>query len=120
MLGRGTLRKRRDKTKALASEFEGMGNVDLKEAFDELSTPAFALWLRISGERRALRYGRRALADITGYSLRRVCELLTELESKGYVSFVRRPSPYPDGVVIERRCVVGSRSGIVQHGAALI
>lgn len=118
MLGKGTLRKRKDKAKALAADFPGMGHVELHDAFADLSAPAFALWLRISGERDALHQGRRALARITGYSLRRVCELLQELEHKGYVSFARRPSPYPDGIVIERRCIVGARSGVVQLGAA--
>lgn len=117
MLGKGTLRKRKDKIKALSSDFPGMGNVDLKTAFEELTAPAFALWLRISGEREALRLGRSELARRTKYSRRRVCELLQELEHKGYVGFVRRSAPTPDGVIIHRRCVVGPRSGIIALSA---
>jgi hypothetical protein len=116
-LGKGTTRKRKDKIKALTADFPKMGNVDLAQAFEELSAPAFALWLRISGEREALRLGRPELARLTKYSRRRVCELLAELEHKGYVALVRRQSPTPDGVLIQRRCVVGPRSGLVQHSA---
>jgi len=113
MLGKGTLRKRKDKVKALSADFPGMGNVDLATAFDELTAPAFALWLRISGEREALRLGRQELARRTKYSRRRVSELLQELEHKGYVGLVQHPTPTPAGVVIHRRCVVGPRSGVV-------
>ncbi len=113
MLGKGTLRKRKDKVKALSTDFPGMGNVDLVTAFEELSAPAFAVWLRISGEREALRMGREELARRTKYSRRRLSELLEELEHKGYVGLVKRDPPMPAGVVIHRRCVIGPRSGFV-------
>jgi len=112
-LGKGTLRKRKDKIKALQTDFPGMGDVELAQAFEELSAPAFALWLRISGEREALRRGRPELARVTKYSRRRVCELLLELEHKGYVALVQRENAMPAGVVIQRRCVVGPRSGLI-------
>ncbi len=112
-LGKGTLRKRKDKIKALQPDYPGMGNVELSEAFEELTAPAFALWLRISGEREALRLGRPELARLTKYSARRLRELLQELEHKGYVALVQRPAPTPAGVLIQRRCVIGPRSGVV-------
>lgn len=117
MLGKGTLRKRQDKSKAHPAEFPGLGDVDINHAFDELTAAAFALWLRIAGEREACHEGRPALARLTGYSPRRIAELLQELEHKGYVGFVRRPNPYADAIVIHRRCVVGARSGFVRLSA---
>lgn len=114
-LGRG--RRPFTRSKAHPDEFPGHGNVDLNRAFEELTPSAFALWLRISGEREALAEGRRALAKLTGYSQRRISELLLELERKGYVGFLPESGPRPDGIVIHRRCVIGVRSGVVRLSA---
>ncbi len=113
----GLGRRRFAKSKAHPDEFPGHGNVELNSAFEELSASAFALWMRISGEREALADGRRALAKLTGYSQRRIGELLQELERKGYVGFVPVSGPRPDGIVIHRRCVIGNRAGVVRLSA---
>lgn len=115
VLGLG--KKRFAKSKAHPDEFPGHGDVELGKAFDELTAQAFAVWLRIAGEREACAEGRRALAEITSYSQRRVGEILQELENKGYVSFVRRPGASADGIIIHRRCVVSSRSGLIRLSA---
>ncbi len=115
VLGLG--KKRFEKSKVHPDEFPGHGNVELSQAFDELTAQAFALWLRIAGEREACSEGRRALALVTRYSQRRIGEILQELENKGYVGFVRRPGATADGIVIHRRCVVGSRDGLIRLSA---
>jgi hypothetical protein len=114
-LGRG--QKRFERSKAHPDEFPGHGHVELKKAFEELSSSAFALWLRISGEREALRSGRSAIAKLTGFSQRRISELMLELERKGYVGFSPGGGPIPDGIVIHRRCVIGADAGVVRLSA---
>lgn len=104
------------KSKAHPDEFPGHGNVPLNRAFTELTPTAFAFWLRISGERRALHEGRSALAKVTGYKVRRVGEILTELERKGYVGFTPSNGPVPGSIILHRRCVIGDTAGVVRLG----
>jgi hypothetical protein len=110
----GKTRYRMHKSKAHPSEYPGQGPATIQQAYEELSAQSFAVWIRMHGEHQAMETGRSALAKILKYSVRRFSDLLNELERKGYVSFVRRPGAEPDGVILNRRCIIKATSGMVR------
>ena len=71
---------------AHAGEYEG-GRVDLRVAWQELRPSEFALWIRLCAEHpeTLARTTKTSLAELLGYSNRRLNELLVELEHVGYV-----------------------------------
>lgn len=115
----GRTRYRMHKSKAHPSEYPKQGPASIAEAYEALTPQAFAVWVRMHTEQQAMETGRSALAKVLKYSARRFSDLLNELERKGYVSFVRRPSPEPDGVILNRRCLIKANSGMVRISSVI-
>jgi hypothetical protein len=95
---------RKERKKALPEMFPGEGPCSLIEAYEELSRPAFAIWIRMAvAEHDDLRAGRTKLTALLGYSRRQGNELLKELERKGFVTFLPGGRWRKTIVVIARR-----------------
>lgn len=67
-------------------EYQG-GRIDIHTAWQELRPSEFALWIRLCAEHPDTLAGtpKPVLAELLGYSHRRLNELLVELEHAGYV-----------------------------------
>jgi hypothetical protein len=101
---RRALEAKRERMKALPERYPNEGPCGLAEAYDQLTKPAFAIWIRMAvAERPELRAGRAKLSRLLGYSRRQGDELLRELERKGFVAFIPHGPWRRTVVVLVRR-----------------
>lgn len=91
---------RKERQKAVPDRYPNEGPCPLAEAYEQLSRPAFAIWIRMSVAPRAdLRMGRAKLSSLLGYSRRQGDELLRELDRKGFVACIAH-GPYRRTVIV--------------------
>jgi hypothetical protein len=80
----------------------------IHEAFEELSTQAFACWVRMHViEGNKLKKGRAEVAKLLGKSLSQSNAILRELRNCGYIrvnSATKRGNP--SEILLEKRCVL--------------
>lgn len=64
----------------------------LNEAYEELSKPAFSVWIRLMTIPRIERLtGRTSLSKTLRLSVSQLNRILVELQNKGYVGLLRKP-----------------------------
>lgn len=92
--------------------------VTIKEAYDELSQEAFAVWMRLLVTLDSeLARGRAHLAATLGYSEGRSNAILRELRHKCYIKFVKAARiGQPTTIQIQRRALISGPARIIRLG----
>jgi len=82
----------------------------VEAAYNDLTQEAFAVWVRLLvASETTLRQGRRALANVTGYSVSRFNAILRELKLKGYVKIKSSPGLPTEVVIVSRLLAASAR-----------
>jgi hypothetical protein len=90
----------------------------IEEAYKELSTAAFAVWIRLMTMEPLAFRSRGKMARHLGYGVSRTNEILRELRLKGYVNVPLQTHPgKPSQIVLLRRALLAGRSQFIQLAA---
>jgi len=92
------------------------GHATIEQAYDELTKPGFAVWMRLMvTPRHHLSSGRERLATLMGYSRGRFDYILKELYNKGYIGLEKNAMVgKPTSIVLARRAILAGRSHFIR------
>jgi len=111
---------RKERIKAVPSVYPNEGPCGLVEAYEQLSRPAFSVWIRLSvADPHELRQGRARLSRFLGYSRRQGDELLRELERTGFITFLPHGPWRRTVIVIVRKPLLERGHGFARFSAFL-
>ena len=88
----------------------------IEQAYDELSTRAFAVWIRLMvATPKELSSGKAKLAKICNYSVAGFYLVIAELHNKRYISYTGSTKPWQSHTIwLAKRCLIAGRTNFVQ------